>query len=162
MAASTFISTTGNGIARASRCASKEWEVEHLMPGKDVRCLSIDPLNGDVVYAGTQGNGVFRSDDKGRTWRQAGMEGRVVKSIAASPIEPGVIYAGTRPALMYLSRDGGASWEELEAFRRIRGRRLWFSPAEKPFTAYVQAIALSPTDPSIVLAGIEFGAVVRS
>jgi hypothetical protein len=37
------------------------------------------------------------------------------------------------------------------------------SPAEPPvFTAYVHAISVSPTDPEVVLAGIEFGAVVRS
>src|SRR5687768_12178093 len=151
MKASLFISTTGKGIARASKRGSEGWDVEHLMPGEDVRCLAIDPLNSSVVYAGTQGNGVFRSDDKGRTWRQAGMQGWIVKSIAASPIEPGVVYVGTKPALMYVSRDGGAKWEELEVFRRIRGRRFWFSPAEKPFIAYVQAIALSPTDPNVIL-----------
>jgi hypothetical protein len=58
--------------------------------------------------------------------------------------------------------DGGAAWTELAGFRRIRGRRLWFSPAERPGTAYVQGLAVSPTDPAVVVAGIEFGAVVRS
>src|SRR3712207_4396956 len=41
-------------------------------------------------------------------------------------------------------------------------RSLWLSPAEKPYTAYVQAIALSPTDPNIINVGIEAGATVRS
>ncbi len=41
-------------------------------------------------------------------------------------------------------------------------RFFWFSPAELPFTAYVQAIAISPTDPDVLVAGIELGAVVRS
>jgi len=69
---------------------------------------------------------------------------------------------GTKAALLFVSRDGGASWTELTWFRRIPGRRFWFSPAEKPFTAYVQAIALSPADPTIIVVGIEFGAVVQS
>lgn len=72
------------------------------------------------------------------------------------------MYAGTKPALLHVSRDGGETWRELESFRRIRGRRLWFSPAEKPFTAYVQGLTLSPTDPDVIVAGIEYGAVVRS
>ena len=105
---------------------------------------------------------MLRSQDGGRTWRPAGLSGRIVKSLAASRAEPGTVYAGTKPALVYVSRDGGASWIELESFRRIPLRWLWFSPAEPPLTAYVQAIALSPTDPNIILAGIEFGAVVRS
>jgi hypothetical protein len=41
-------------------------------------------------------------------------------------------------------------------------RRLWFSPAGKPYTAYVQGIALSPTDPERVVVGIEFGAILLS
>jgi photosystem II stability/assembly factor-like uncharacterized protein len=39
---------------------------------------------------------------------------------------------------------------------------LWLSPAEKPFIGYVQAIALSPTNPNVIVVGIEAGAVVRS
>jgi BNR/Asp-box repeat protein len=60
------------------------------------------------------------------------------------------------------SNDGGANWTELASFRRIPSRWFWFSPAEKPHSAYVQAIALSPTDPKTLLVGIEFGAVVQS
>ena len=104
----------------------------------------------------------MRSDDRGRTWRPAGLEGHIVKSLAVSRAEPGAVYAGTKPALVFVSRDGGTHWTELDAFRRIRSRRLWFSPAEKPYTAYVQAIALSPSDPNVVHVGIEAGATVRS
>lgn len=51
---------------------------------------------------------------------------------------------------------------ELDSFRHIPWRWLWLSPAEKPFSAYVQAIALSPTNPQVIMAGIEAGAVVHS
>jgi hypothetical protein len=61
-----------------------------------------------------------------------------------------------------VSEDGGANWEALAGFQRIRGRRLWFSPAARPYRAYVQAIALSPTDPDRIVAGVEFGATVVS
>ena len=90
------------------------------------------------------------------------MEGQTIKSLAVSPHDPDVMYAGTRPAYLHVTRDGGDTWRELEGFRRIRGRWFWFSPAEKPYKAYVQAIAISPADPDVILAGIEFGAVVLS
>jgi photosystem II stability/assembly factor-like uncharacterized protein len=91
------------------------------------------------------------------------MAGEIVKSLAASPHEPGVVYAGTKPAGVFVTSDGGQTWIELEAFRQIRGYRFWRSPAEPPdWGAYVQAIAISPADPNVLLAGIEFGAVVRS
>lgn len=163
MNGTVFIATTGTGLARAARDGNDNWTIEFLLEDQDVRCLAADPLNSDMVYAGTQGNGVLRSDDRGKTWRAIGPDGRIVKAISASPLEPGVVYVGTKgPPLMFVSRDGGRNWKELEGFRRIRGRRLWFSPAEPPFTAYVQAIALSPTDPNVIVVGIEFGAVVRS
>lgn len=160
--ANVFISTTGDGLARASRSPDNVWRVEFLIADQDVRCLASDPLNSRVVYAGTQGGGVLRSDNRGRTWRPAGLDGHIVKSLAASRSEPGAVYAGTKPACIFVSRDGGTQWTELDAFRRIRSRRLWFSPAEKPYTAYVQAIALSPIDPKVINVGIEAGATVRS
>ena len=156
-----FVATTGSGLARASLHASGRWEVERLLPGSDVRCLAADPLHRDRVYAGTQ-EGVLRSDDRGRTWRQVGLAGQNVKAIAASPTRAGVVYAGTKPAGMFVSDDCGMSWAELVAFRRIPGRWLWWSPAEQPHHAYVQAIGLSPTDPQRVVVGIEAGATVVS
>ena len=156
----TFLGTTGRGIARAAY-ADGDWTVNHLLEDQAVTCLSADPLHPGVVYAGTQGSGALRSDDAGRTWQMAGLAGQIVKAVAASATEPGVLYAGTKPALVYQSRDGGASWAELEAFRRVRAF-WWFSPAEAPYSAYIQGIALSPADPQVVVVGIEAGAVLRS
>lgn len=162
MSLEILLATTGSGLARAVHSAGGAWSVDLLLTDQDVRCLASDPLNPDMVYAGTQGNGVLRTADGGTTWRAAGLAERIVKSLAVSHVEPGVVYAGTKPALVFVSRDGGQTWEELKSFRRIFSRRFWLSPAEKPFTAYVQALALSPSEPGIVLAGIEAGAVVRS
>jgi hypothetical protein len=162
MKANIFIATTGNRLVRASRAPDDGWSVEFLLADQDIRCLASDPLDSEVVYAGTQGSGVLCSDDRGKTWRPAGLDGHIVKSLAVSRTEPGTVYAGTKPAFLFVSRDGGAHWTELASFRRIRSRRLWFSPAERPYTAYVQAIALSPTNPNVINAGIEAGATVRS
>jgi hypothetical protein len=136
--------------------------VQYLLHGQDVRCLAADPLNPNVAHAGTQGNGMLRSDDRGMTWQPSGLAGKIVKALAVSPHEPGTIYAGTKPALIFVTHDGGETWDELDGFRRISWRWLWLSPAEPPFSAYVQAIALSPSDPNVILVGIEAGAVVRS
>ncbi|HEX9133272.1 MAG TPA: hypothetical protein VF844_13350 [Ktedonobacteraceae bacterium] len=158
----SFLATTGQGIARAGYTTTAEWSVEYLLLDQDVRCLAADPLNPAVVYAGTQGNGVLRSSDRGKTWRPCGLSGQIVKALAISPARPGTVYAGTKPACLFVSRDEGNTWTELPSFRQIRSRRFWLSPAEPPFIGYVQSIALSPTDPNIIVVGIEFGAVVRS
>lgn len=155
-----FIATTGNGLARASY-VNGEWVIEQLLADQDVRCLVADPLNPNVVYAGTQGKGVLRSTDGGPTWQPAGLAGLIVKALAISQIEPGVVYAGTKPPLIFVSRDGGATWNEIEPFCRIRSW-WWCSPAESDLGGYIQGLALSPIDPKVILAGIEAGAVVRT
>ena len=161
MADKVILATTGNGIARAECGTDGRWRGESLLEGRDIRCLAAD-RNRSRLFAGTQGNGVLRSNDGGKTWQLCGMAGQIVKSLAINPQDPKNIYAGTKPAFMYVSRDGGNSWEELRNFRRIPNRWWWFSPAERPNQAYVQAIAISPANANVILAGIEFGAVVRS
>ncbi len=163
MPQTVLLAIIGHGIARAViHTTDGAWSVETCLANQDIRCLAADPVRPNIVYAGVQGAGVLRSDDGGQTWRSSGLAGSIVKSLAVSHAAPGTVYAGTKPALVFVSHDGGAHWDELTGFRRIRSRWLWFSPAEKPFSAYVQALALSPHDAHIVIAGIEFGAVVRS
>ena len=157
-----FLSTNGGGIGRAVRTKNGNWSVEFLLTGQVVSCLAADPLKAGVVYAGTRANGVLRSSDHGQTWSSSGLAGHNVKSISASRVERGTLFAGTKPAMLFVSRDGGESWAELGSFRHIASRRFWFSPAEAPFSAYVQGIALSPSQPDVIVAGIEVGAVVRS
>lgn len=157
-----FLATNGGGIARAALDGAGAWQVATKLAGQPIRCLAAAPANAAVVYAGAD-DGVWRSADRGLTWQRAGLDGHNVKSLAVSPHEPGVVYAGTRPPCIFVTRDAGATWVELESFRTIRFRWLWRSPAEPPdFRAYVQGLSVSPTDPNLIVAGIEFGAVIRS
>lgn len=158
----TFLSTTGSGISRATCKPDGRWIIEQTLTGQEVTCLATDIIRPGSIYAGTRTSGVLHSLDGGLSWTPTGLDGQTVKAIAASPLNPGVIYAGTKPALIYVSHDFGQHWEELPSFRKIFSRRFWFSPAEAPFTAYIQGIALSPVDPNMIVIGIEAGAVVRS
>ncbi len=155
-----FVSTNGSRLVRAECGANGNWSVEFLLDGTNVRCLAADPHNPNVVYAGTHDHGVLRSDDRGKTWQLSGMKGHIVKALAVSPAKPGLIFAGTKPPGVFVSSDDGQSWMELESFRRMR-RWFWFTPAEAG-APYVLAIALSPTDPDVIVAGVEAGAVLRS
>jgi photosystem II stability/assembly factor-like uncharacterized protein len=136
--------------------------LDNPLQGADIRCLAADPNNPNIIFAGTQGEGLLRSKDMGATWQAAGLAAQIIKALAVSPHNPNTIYAGTKPAYMFVSHDGGETWAELGGFRKVPGRWWWFSPAEKPNTAYVQSIAVSPSAPNVLLVGIEFGAVVRS
>lgn len=156
-----FLATTGDGIARAGLSAEGTWSVEHRLPKSRVMCLATDPLQSAAVYAGTRGNGVLRSEDGGLTWTSAGLDGCTVKAIAVSRAEPGVIYAGLKPPRLMVSRDRCEHWSEVESFQATRAW-WWRSPAEADLGAYIQGIALSPSDPRVVVVGIEAGAVLRT
>ena len=155
---SALFATTGTGIQRAARSGGK-WVLTDHLEDRDVRCLAVDGRG--TVVAGTQGEGVWRSDD-GKSWTQSGLATEIVKSLSFCAAQPETLYAGTKPPHLYRSDDGGRTWRELEAFRGIRGRAMWRQPAERPSTAYVQAIACSPTDPDVAVVGMEAGAVVRT
>ena len=59
-------------------------------------CLLYSP-DGDVLYAGSAGKGVLRSEDNGATWSRLGYGlGPIsVLSLSLVPSEPGVLYAGS-------------------------------------------------------------------
>lgn len=158
----TLLAAVGSGVTRAVCSPDGHWTVDQGLQDQEVTCLAADPILPGQVYAGTRSSGVFCSPDGGRTWQKMGLAGQVVKAVASSPLIPGLMLAGTKPACLFLSLDYGQHWEEINSFRGIFSRRFWFSPAEKPYWAYVQAISFSPTDPGVILVGIEAGAVVRS
>jgi hypothetical protein len=156
-----FIAATGKKLARAE-FKDGNWEVENFLEGMQVNCLVRDPLQPQKVYAGTQRDGILVSGDSGKTWEVLGLKDIPVKSLAVSPQDPSRIYVGGKPVSLYVSPDGGETWEEYESLRRAR-RWWWFSPAEPPdWRPYVQALTISPTDPEVILAGIELGGVLRS
>jgi hypothetical protein len=55
-----LLATTGRGVARAAtQQGDREWSVDVTLADQDVRYLAADPVHPHIVYAGTQGAGVF-------------------------------------------------------------------------------------------------------
>ncbi|MGA9533936.1 MAG: hypothetical protein WBR18_14545 [Anaerolineales bacterium] len=158
-----FLACYSRGVTRSAMVPDGTWQVERHIEDVKVTCLANVPSHPGLVLAGADDGGIWRSRDRGASWERIGDVGQTVKSLAISPHDPGRIYAGTKPAYIHRSADGGASWTEMTGFRRIPNRWWWFSPAEPPdLRAYVLSLAPSPTDSDVLLAGVEFGAVVRS
>ena len=157
-----LLATTSPGVARAERTASGSWRVEHALPGTKVTFLAVDPNDRRRVWAGTKHEGVLRSGNGGRSWQAAGLRERPVMSLAVSAHDPEVAYAGVKPAGIYVTRDGGESWTALRSFREVR-QWWWMSPADPPgLQPYVSAVCVSPSDPDVLVAGVELGGVFRS
>ncbi|MDQ3864413.1 MAG: hypothetical protein M3317_13140 [Actinomycetota bacterium] len=139
----------------------EDGSVETGLDGRGARCLALDPGDPDTLYIGTWDEGLFKSMDGGSSWeRLSGIEHPRVTAVAVSPAD-GAVYAGTEPSALFVSRNGGVSWRELEGMRKLPSAPTWSFPP-RPWTSHVRAIALSFTDPDLIVAGIELGGILRS
>ncbi|HEY2989339.1 MAG TPA: hypothetical protein VGL11_16525 [Candidatus Binatia bacterium] len=120
-------------------------------------CLSIDPENRRLVYAGSEHSGLFFSTDGGASWSRANPN--VPKLMLFSVLAlPGTVMAGTIPAAVY--KKNGAGWEELAGVRlSSRGATFPPSPELQSRTRY---LAFDPAAPTRLYAGIEVGGLLLS
>jgi photosystem II stability/assembly factor-like uncharacterized protein len=112
-----------------------------------------------VILAGTT-EGIFRSDDGGRSWRQAsmGLETRHVRWMAYHPDLSDREFAGTEPAGIFVSHDGAGSWRSCREVAELRDRYRWFLPYS-PEAGCVRGFAFHGNR---AYAAVEVGGVLRS
>lgn len=92
-----------------------------------VYAIAVDPMDPNIVYAGTQRyygdpgfqtfgaprsaqDGLWRSADGGRTW-QLLWNDVWVENILVDPLRPGHVYFSEHSERIWHSSDGGASWD---------------------------------------------------
>ena len=64
----------------------------------------------DVLFAGTQADGIFISRDEGKNWTWAGAGLPKEVKVDALAATEGVVFAGTHGDGIYISKDGGGNW----------------------------------------------------
>ena len=150
------------------------WAAERSVPAKSrLMCVTTDPRHAERVYCGTASEGLWRSDDLGRTWKRVG-EGVLherVTAVSVSATERGagghdaaresVVYAGTEPTALYRSDDGGETWDERQALLALPSEPTWSFPPH-PETSHVRWIATDPLVNERIFVAIEAGALVTS
>ncbi len=80
--------------------------------GGNVVCMAIDPIQSNIVYAGSWGAGVFKSTDGGGSWSPTnnGLGNLYINSMAIDPTNPSILYLGTYRDEVYKSTDAGQNW----------------------------------------------------
>ncbi|HVC54728.1 MAG TPA: hypothetical protein VND95_02165 [Stellaceae bacterium] len=84
--------------------------------------LTIDPVDPDILFAGTRPTAVYRSRDGGRHWeelaigaaRECSIGEAFVTSLVVDPDDHHTVWAGVEIDGVYRSRDGGDTWTHLE------------------------------------------------
>ncbi|MEE4256467.1 MAG: hypothetical protein V2I47_05480 [Bacteroidales bacterium] len=119
-------------------------------------CVTVDPSNPHTVWVGTGenvggrhvgiGDGVYRSDDGGASWKNMGLEGsQHISKIIIHPQNSDVIWVAAQGPLwnkggqrgIYKSIDGGKSWEQ------TLGDDEWVGATD---------IVMDPRDPDVLYA----------
>jgi photosystem II stability/assembly factor-like uncharacterized protein len=123
-----------------------------------VGAIAVAPSNPDIVYVGSgeglqrpdlsTGDGVYRSNDGGKTWRHLGLrDGQQIPQIAVDPRDPnrlfvavlGHPYGPNAERGLYRSTDGG------ESFQRVLG---------KDENTGAIDVVLDPKNPDVVYAAL--------
>ena len=71
--------------------------------------LAISPFDSDLLFAGTNGDGAFRSTDGGASWTPLDIDA-TVWGILVDPDDGNVVYAGSNGNGVYKSTDAGVSF----------------------------------------------------
>jgi photosystem II stability/assembly factor-like uncharacterized protein len=143
------------------RLAVGEADWEHLSEGLPeechVPCLTVDPHDGNRIYAGTQ-EGPYVSTDGGSSWKRLDFPRRDLQvwAIAVHPRDPRKLYVGTSPLGIFISEDGGGSWRE------AKGVALSDITDMRGFVNRVMRFAFNPARPEEMYAALEVRGVIRS
>jgi photosystem II stability/assembly factor-like uncharacterized protein len=153
-----YLGAAGGGVWKTED-AGLTWRAAFDGIGSaSVGALAVAPSRPETVYAGmgqvtsrydiTPGDGVYRSDDAGRTWRNVGLaSSRHVGAIAVDPRSPETVLVAALGSVfgpgpergVYRTTDGGKNWT----------RTLFVSEN----TGAVD-LALDPEDPRVVFASV--------
>ena len=90
--------------------AAQKWSRAEVSPG-DVRSVTADLLTPGRFFVGSSQEGVFRSDDGGKSWKKVLNDG--AEYVAGDAGEKGRVAAGTADGVM-LSEDGGDTWRNAD------------------------------------------------
>lgn len=129
--------TGGSGLAYAPDDAERVTRVWSIRP------------TADVIYAGVEASGLFRSFDGGDTWEEVralrqhpthetwgpGFGGKCLHTIAPDPFNPDRLYIACSAGGAYRTNDRGKTWEPINA-----GLRADFMPEDQQYPEAGQCV----------------------
>lgn len=156
-------STPGGGVRFPEDTDGSVERIWQLQPG----------LDEDVVWAGTEPGAIFRSEDRGETFRLeralwdhphrpewgAGYGGQAFHTLLPHPTDPHTVTAAISTGGVYRTVDGGGSWSP-----RNKGIRAEFLPEGQQYPEFgqcVHKVACHPSRPERLFAQ-NHGGVYRS
>ncbi len=127
-----FFGAVDGGIWKTESAGTVWTPIFDGQPVASIGALAVAVSDPKVIYAGTgepdirsdlaMGNGVYRSDDGGQSWRHVGLDDtRQISRILVSPTDPKTVYVGALGHAygpnaergVYRSTDSGEHWKRV-------------------------------------------------
>jgi len=152
-----YFGATGGGLWKTED-GGNEWHpvTDGKISSSSIGAVAIAETNPDIVYIGggetqlrgsiTQGDGVYKTTDGGKTWRHLGLkETQAISRIRVHPTNPNIVYVAALGHVygdneergVFKSTDGGNNWKKV----------LYVSPK----TGAADLI-IDPTNPNVLYA----------
>ena len=133
-------------------------------PVTGVGAVAVAPSRPDTVYAGTGnntlGHGVYRSDDAGATWRQAGLtDTKYITGLVIDPHNPDIVVAaagsgGNFGSMVFYNNDPSAA---RGVYRTEDGGRTWAHTLFVDDETSAVDLAMAADTPAVVYASLSNG-----
>jgi photosystem II stability/assembly factor-like uncharacterized protein len=163
--------------------ARRNWRLDgpHFL-GHIFNHIVLDPRDGRTLLAaaktGHLGPTIFRSTDRGKTWKEAARPPAFAKATSADgravdhtfwltpghASQPGVWFAGTSPQGLFRSEDGGSSWAPFSVINDDPQYRTWMGTVQDgtPDGPKLHSIIIDPRDPNHMYFAMSGGGVHES
>lgn len=156
---------TGDGVAAVSHQPSGGWTVDaRALSPFAVREVAVSPAASNILAAGTRGDGVWLSEDCGKTWIKPSY-GRLgpgkVTSLVFDPHDPNTLWAGGEPIELFVSRNLGKSWDRVDSVRETEGVPEVVYPVAT-VEPHVRSIAIHPSDADTMYLALQVGYMLKT
>ena len=156
---------TAEGVLTVTEGEAQSWGIgQRGLKTWNVNEVAVEPSAPNRVYAGTRGDGVWRSDDFGETWTKPN-RGRVgpgkVKCVTIDPHDANTVYAGGEPIALWVTLDAGENWEEIASVREFPG----VSEVDYPVQAvepHVRDIVVDAKDRDTMYLNLQVGHIMKT
>jgi hypothetical protein len=145
----SFLAATEEGVFRRD-FAGPPWEpLSSGLSARFTEAIDFNPINPQVLYAGTRFFGIFKSSDGGSTWilSSDGLGAASVRDVVFNPNITSTIHAATFGGGVWSSFDDGATW----------------APSSVDIDGtFALALAVNPSNPDTLFVGTSGEGVFRS
>ena len=153
-----YIATGNSGIWKTNNNGNTFIPLFDNEASFSMGCVTIDPTNSNIVWAGSgennnqrvvgYGDGVYKSEDAGKSWKNMGLKtSEHIGKIAIDPTNSDIVYVAAYGPLwnsggergIYKTTDGGKNWKQVLFVSEHTGFNEVMIDPRNPNTVYAAA-----------------------